>query len=166
MKWLNGRNYLDAFWTEIAVILSGSSFLFLIPFIYETVRSLKPEAFIKALLRKEDYPAIEELLHRATGEGFRTVIHEAGREIDRICFVKSLLRNTDDRIRKAKAISEIYLIAGRRALRKDEQDVFVIILDHLSALTQKCTEERLRREADIFNEVVYKLVDYSDEIEG
>lgn len=166
MGWLNRliRNIsLDRQGIDIGLLLMGASILYLIPFIQTTIKNLQPVVFIQKFLARGEFPAVEEALHSAVDEGFSTIIKEAGQEIRIYTLSRMANEGQETRSTLAQKAAQCFLNVGKRAFRKKEDECVFSIFEHLKSLTIACTEKVWRREADIFNDALTELYDFTQE---
>lgn len=163
IKTIRENLHSDQVQMDLIILLTFASVIYLIPYVYITIRSLKPIAFAGKFIRACDFAAVEEILHSAVTNGFATIIGEVGNRLDVFTMQRLAKAKSDDRPNIAKEISICYLQVGKRALKKDEQASFLEIFRHLRSLVTACTELQYRKEADIFNDNLKELYDYSEE---
>jgi hypothetical protein len=164
LNYLITQSVYDRQIMDTGLLLTSASLLFLGPYIYNSINGLKPRVFAVKLLKKKQLLAVEEVLHRAVTEGFLTIINEIALQVDD--FTIQELKNVKEskRTEISRKIADCYINVARRALRHNEQDAFLILIRHLSKLTKNCTSLLLRTEADIFNETVAELYEFSKEM--
>jgi hypothetical protein len=163
LKSLKRRTFLDIQSMDIALLLTGISLLYLVPFIQITMKNLQPVVLIRKFLARGEYQAVEEALHSAANEGFSTIIRESGKEIITQTMIRMQKANLGERIEIAKNIADIYLNVGKRAHRKKEDECLIAIFENLKILTNSCTKKIWRGEADIYNSILDELYDFSQE---
>jgi len=165
LRWLGWFPKHDRWVMDVCLLLVGSSLVFLIPYVYETINSLKPKVFVDRLLKKHDTRAVEETLHRAVSEGFITLVGEVAELVD-LYTVKEMVRAPEEkRSEIARRTTDCYRNVAKRARKKKEHDSFDTIFKHLTRLTRLSTELKFRAEADVFNDAVTELYDFAQEEE-
>jgi hypothetical protein len=163
LKSLKWRTSLDIQSMDIALLLTGASLLYLAPFIQITFKNLQPVVFINKFLAREEFQAVEEILHKAVNEGFSTIIRESGEKIRNQTIARMDKENKIIRLALAQKTASCYLSVGKRAHRKTEDECLFAIFENLKLLTEACTEKIWRSEADIFNAALSELYDFTQE---
>lgn len=166
MGWLGSLKWRlpnDRLSMDIGLLLTYASVLYLVPFIQTTIWNLQPVIFIKKFLTKKQFQAVEETLHSAVDEGFSTIIREAGNEISRYTVLQMTKENQASRLTTANETAKCFLNVGKRAFRKKEDECLFSIFEHLKLLTAYCTEKIWRAEADVINNALTELYDFTQE---
>lgn len=166
LLWLINNPGLDKIVMEICLILTLICLLLLIPYIHDSINSLRPSVFVKKLLMKEDISTVEEVLQRAVNDGLITIVQEVAALIDDYTKHKSKkLNKSRVSICNIPEIADCYRKAAKRAYRKNEKDAFYIIFSHIKELAL-CIELDSKAGSEFFNSTLTELYDFAQEEEG
>lgn len=149
----------DAWSVDLVILWTALSLLYLIPFFIATMRGLRPESIVRALLKKGQADALIDLMRKAVNDGSMTTLTTALRELaDR--FVAAARKGQAGE-KEAKEFAGYCLDVGRYACREGDIEACELVMRHLTELTEFCTEQKLREAADVFNDAVKELYNYS-----
>lgn len=159
--WLNAllNSPWDIWSVDLVILWAGLALLYLVPFFIATMRGLRPESIVRALLKKGQADALIDLMRKAVNDGSMTTLRDglgglAGR------FIASLKKGQAGE-KEAQEFAAYCLDVGRYACRKGDVEACEVVMRHLTALTKACTKARLREAADVFNDAAGELYNYS-----
>src|SRR3990172_4464208 len=160
LGWVSGTKW-DTLSVDLVILWASLALLYLVPFFIATMRGLRPESIVQALLKKGYADALIDLMRKAVNDGSMTTLKHALSGLV-IQFIVSAGKGLS-RTQEAQEVASYCLDVGRYACRKGDVEACEVVLGHLTALTKFCTEQKLREAADVFNNAVRELYDYSVE---
>ncbi len=155
---------LDARIVDLTLVLTGVALLYLVPFTAAVLRSLETVSFIRYLLEREDYRALEDIMRKAMNEGLVRQVSTAMLMLRLHAINRLWLAHGAPT--RAREFAELGVRLGKFAAAEKDPEAIVVAMQYLTAMTTYCTDHVFRGAADVFNESVVELQKTAEEAFG